>query len=275
MAKAKTINLLLEDGNLEGLLTIEDSSWDGIMFVSPRESVGKLFHQDETNYWGVYLLISDNQVYIGQASELQKRIKQHDKSKDFWKKAVLITTRDDSLNRSAIDYIEHELIEKSKKSGTLHSENKQAGNKAKVSRFDKVKYDNFIENSLLLLELLGIKVFVKNQKVKNGDKKAEISKKLDLPKDNSEKITRKMLIEEISQHAEILEKYSGFNTPRVTEKKFSKIKLFKTEQISKSGVKLTREIIPNVHVYVNYNYHDNRLALGQYQQFFNEHEEKK
>ena len=178
MAKAKTINLLLEDGNLEGLLTIEDSSWDGIMFVSPRESVDKLFQQEETSFWGVYLLISENEVYIGQASELQRRIKQHDKGKDFWKKAVLITTKDDSLNRSAIDYIEHELIEKSQKAKTLHSENKQAGNKAKVSRFDKVKYDNFIENSLLLLELIGIKVFTKPIKIQ----KPVISKPVPPPK---------------------------------------------------------------------------------------------
>ncbi|WP_162930872.1 GIY-YIG nuclease family protein [Lactococcus allomyrinae] len=179
MAKAKIINLLLDDGNLDGLLTIEDSSWDGAMFVSPRESVEKLFEQDETNYWGVYLLISETEVYIGQASDLQRRIKQHDKGKDFWKKAVLITTKDDSLNRSAIDYIEHELIEKSRKSGTLHSENKQAGNKSKVSRFDKVRYDNFIENALLLLELIGVKVFIKNSRVIQVGAKQKFS-----PKDN-------------------------------------------------------------------------------------------
>lgn len=162
MAKAKIINLLLDDGNLEGLLTIEDSSWDGAMFVSPRESVDKLFEQDETNYWGVYLLISDEEVYIGQASELRRRIKQHNKGKDFWKRVVLITTKDDSLNRSAIDYIEHEFIQKAKKASSLNIENKQVGNKTKVSRFDKVRYDNFMENALLLLELIGIKVFARS-----------------------------------------------------------------------------------------------------------------
>lgn len=170
MAKAKTINLLLDDGNLDGLLTIEDSSWDGIMFISPRESVKKLFEQEETSYWGVYLLISEEIVYIGQASELQRRIKQHDIGKDFWKKVVLITTKDDSLNRSAIDYIEHKLIYKAKKVESLHIENKQSGNKSKVSRFDKVKYDNFIENSLLLLELIGVKVFTQadNSRLNKG-----------------------------------------------------------------------------------------------------------
>lgn len=160
MAKAKIINLLLSDGNLDGLLTIEDSSWDGEMFISPRESVNKLFEQEETSFWGVYLLISEDKVYVGQANDLKRRIKQHDKKKDFWDKVVLITTKDDSLNRSAIDYIEHELIEKSKIVGTLHIENRQVGNKTKVSRFDKVRYDNFMENALLLLQLTGVKVFV-------------------------------------------------------------------------------------------------------------------
>ncbi|WP_225049377.1 GIY-YIG nuclease family protein [Lacticaseibacillus kribbianus] len=110
MATAKIIELLLEDGTLDGLLTVQDSSWNGTMFVSPRDSINQLFQKKETAYWGVYLLLSDDGVYIGQASELQTRLRQHDKVKDFWSRCVLFTTKDDSLNRSGIDYIEAELV---------------------------------------------------------------------------------------------------------------------------------------------------------------------
>ena len=165
MAKAKTINLLLSDGTLDGLVTVEDSSWEGILLIAPREKTNELFIQEETKFWGTYILVSENEVYIGQASELQKRIRQHDAKFDFWDKVILITTKDDSLNKSAIDYIEHDLIHKAKQNEYLHMENKQSGNKPKVNRFEKVKLDNFIDNALLLLELIGVSVFAESNKM--------------------------------------------------------------------------------------------------------------
>ncbi|SFW06290.1 GIY-YIG catalytic domain [Chlamydia abortus] len=56
------------------------------MLVSPRDKVEDLLNLEpyETlcSYWGIYLLVSENQVYIGQASELKARIKQHLYGKD-------------------------------------------------------------------------------------------------------------------------------------------------------------------------------------------------
>ncbi|WP_051940373.1 GIY-YIG nuclease family protein [Stenoxybacter acetivorans] len=168
MPTAKTIQLLLEDGDLSGLMTIEDSAWDGIMFVSPRVRVETLLSQEETKHYGVYFLLSEEQVYIGQASELSKRIKQHnaENGKEWWGKCCLLTTKDDSFNRSAIDYIEYQLIEKAKSVTTLHIDNKKSGNPPKVSRFEKTKYENYIDNTLLLLDLIGIEVF-KSKKAKS------------------------------------------------------------------------------------------------------------
>ena len=46
-AKAKTINLLLYEGDLEGVISIEDSSWNsGELYSAPRDSVSELL---ETN----------------------------------------------------------------------------------------------------------------------------------------------------------------------------------------------------------------------------------
>lgn len=189
MAKAKTINILLGDGTLDGLVTVEDSSWEGILLIAPREKIAELFLQEETKFWGVYILVSDNEVYIGQASELQKRIRQHSAGFEFWQKAILITTKDDSLNKSAIDYIEFDLIEKAKMKSALHSENKKSGNMQKVNRFEKVKLDNFIENTLLLLELLGIFVFSTNMPYRKRAQKLRatpsIKKDQTIPQPNS------------------------------------------------------------------------------------------
>ena len=46
-AKAKTINLLLYEGNLEGVISIEDSSWkSGELYSAPRDSVSELLETD-------------------------------------------------------------------------------------------------------------------------------------------------------------------------------------------------------------------------------------
>ena len=67
-AKAKTINLLLYDGDLDGVISIEDSSWNsGEMYASPRESVSELVDSDACKKFGVYLLLSKNMVYVGQS----------------------------------------------------------------------------------------------------------------------------------------------------------------------------------------------------------------
>lgn len=51
---------------------------------------------EEVDRFGVYLLLSDTQIYAGEASDLKNRIKQHDKAKDWWERAVLITTTDET-----------------------------------------------------------------------------------------------------------------------------------------------------------------------------------
>lgn len=162
MAEAKTIKLLLSNGSLSGLLVAELLKWDGILFSSPRESYHLLSNEPESKFWGVYLLVSDDKVYIGQANDLLRRIGEHDKSKDWWEKVVLFTTKDNSLNRSDIDYLENKLIDIAKITGTLEMNNVQSGNSPKVSRYRETELKDFLDGALLLLELIGIKVFTKH-----------------------------------------------------------------------------------------------------------------
>lgn len=166
MAKAKTINLLLNDGTLKGVMSMEDSSWNkGELYSAPRESVDALISSDACSQYGVYLLLSENMVYVGQASDLSKRIKQHILGKDWWERVVVLTTSDDSLNRSDIDYIEGQLILKATETGRIDCENKTMGNKQKVTKFRKVELDQYLEEAMFLLELIGINVFCENEKV--------------------------------------------------------------------------------------------------------------
>lgn len=172
MAKAKTINLLLNDGTLKGVISMEDSSWNkGELYSAPRESVESLISTDACSRYGVYLLLSEDMVYVGQASDLSKRIKQHIIGKSWWERVVILTTSDDSLNRADLDYIESILIAKASSVGRLDCDNKNMGNKQKLSRFREVEMQQYLEEALFLLELIGITVFKetpKKNKAKSG-----------------------------------------------------------------------------------------------------------
>lgn len=160
MAKAKTINLLLNDGSLKGVISMEDSSWNkGELYSAPRDSVDDLISTDACARYGVYLLLSEDMVYVGQASDLSKRIKQHIIGKSWWERVVILTTSDDSLNRADLDYIESILIAKASSVGRLDCDNKNMGNKQKLSRFREVEMQQYLEEALFLLELIGINVF--------------------------------------------------------------------------------------------------------------------
>lgn len=159
-ARAKTINLLLYEGTLKGVISMADSSWNsGELYSAPRESVDDLISSDACSKFGVYLLLSEDMVYIGQSSDLSKRIKQHIIGKDWWERVVVLTTSDDSLNRSDIDYLESILISKASQSNRLDCDNKNKGNNPKVDRFRKVVLEQYLDEALFLMELIGISVF--------------------------------------------------------------------------------------------------------------------
>ena len=110
IAQAKTINLLLYDGNLNGVISIEDSSWNaGELYSAPRDSVNDLLETEACKKYGVYMLLSSDTVYVGQSFDLAKRVTQHTVGKDWWESVVILTTKDDSLNHADIDYLESVL----------------------------------------------------------------------------------------------------------------------------------------------------------------------
>ncbi len=163
-AQAKTINLLLHDGSLQGVVCIEDSGWySGEMYSAPRESMDELLKTDACSKYGVYLLLSRNRVYVGQSSDLARRLAQHVTGKDWWTSAVVLTTKDNSLGHSDIDWLESTLIEKARFVGRLDCDNLQRGNPVKVDRFREVWLSQYLDEALFLMEFIGIPVFVERR----------------------------------------------------------------------------------------------------------------
>ena len=160
ITKTKTIKMLLYDGSLNGVTNLSDSAWEsGKMYSAPRESINALVSRADCKKYGVYLLLSEQQVYVGQAIDLERRTKQHLADKDWWTQVVLMTTKDDSFNASDIDYLESRLIGLAGAAATFDSDNKKKGNPQKVDEFRQAELEQYLDEAIFLLELIGVRVF--------------------------------------------------------------------------------------------------------------------
>ena len=178
ITKTKTIKMLLYDGSLNGVTNISDSAWElGKMYSAPRESINALVSRADCKKYGVYLLLSEQQVFVGQAIDLERRTKQHLSDKDWWTQVVLMTTKDDSFNASDIDYLESRLIGLAGAAATFDSENKKKGNPQKVDEFRQAELEQYLDEALFLLELIGVRVFKYGTKKVKKDKAPSISLK--------------------------------------------------------------------------------------------------
>lgn len=163
MASGKGINLFFTDSEYDSLMKITSTNWKGLIYVVPRSKIKKMIGLEEVDRFGVYILLSDTQIYVGEASDLKNRIKQHDKGKNWWERAVLITTTDDSFDQADINFLETSIISTVKKQGNLKCENKQPGNKKKLDDMKKAELVPFLEEALSIMEVLKImKVDAKN-----------------------------------------------------------------------------------------------------------------
>lgn len=169
-SRLKVMKLLLEDGTLDGLCSVDDSSWSiGEFYSCPRENIKALLEKKETDRYGIYLLLSPDMVYVGQSKSLKRRISEHLDGKPWWERAVLLTTKNDSFGKSDIDYLEFELIKKAKNLGTLDCDNKVNGNDPKVDKFRKAELDEYLDEALFILQFVGTTVFIKqSQKHKSA-----------------------------------------------------------------------------------------------------------
>lgn len=156
MECGKGISIFFKDGNYESLMRVSGTNWRGLIYVVPRRDIEKMLEVEEAKRFGVYILLSETQIYIGEASDLKNRIKQHDKGKRWWERAVLITTTDDSLDQTDINYLETTIINIAKKQKNLKCENKQLGNKIKLDDMKKAGLDSFLKDVLGIMNVLNI-----------------------------------------------------------------------------------------------------------------------
>lgn len=171
----KKVTLYLIDGTDNGPRTVEIGNWSGKAVNVPRAALQKQLNRDEYANPGVYILkgtpeknIYSERIYIGEAEDLRKRIKQHlaDVEKDF-NECVIFISKDELLTKSHIKYIESRLVILSREASNCELENKNTPTLSRLSEADISDMEYFIEQIRLILPTIGYEFLIDGKAIIN------------------------------------------------------------------------------------------------------------
>lgn len=164
MSFDKTIQMLVFDGNPNGTIMCELSNWNGRIYKISRNELTKFSQREDCQNTGVYFLFGKNEnnsdtIYIGEAEEMLKRIKQHLKEKEYWNTAIVVISKDNFLNKAHVKFLENKFYLLAQESGRVEFVNSNTPTRSSVSEYDVVMLQEFINNTKLLVNSLGYKIF--------------------------------------------------------------------------------------------------------------------
>ena len=177
MAYGKAIELFLVEGDPDGFITAELSNWNGIAMKIPRIGIENFkYKRTDLNVPGVYFLFckenDEDSVYIGESEDVLSRLKQHiqdykaGKEKYYWTTAVMLFGRD--LNKASIRYLEHKFATMTSKSNKFSLITKNTYKNTVVKESQAAILEEFIDNSKILINVLGYKFLEEAPSAKNS-----------------------------------------------------------------------------------------------------------
>ena len=172
--RIKTLNFLYQEGNLEDVISVEQNGWqNGLVLLCGRDKAESLLSREEIRRHGLYFLCSPGMVFMGVLPDFQSDLPFRFLSIPWWKKAVLITTKTDSLTDSDIEYLHSSLLHSFSRTNTLLGADDLPLFNNSVNQNRRAILDEFLDNALLVLKLVGIDLFSEN--ITFGEKNATVS----------------------------------------------------------------------------------------------------
>ena len=188
MAKAIAINLLLLDGTANGRIQCSSKSRTGIILKIPRKDLEKCNDREELKNNGVYFLLGEKEIYVGQASSRKNgngilaRLKEHDcPQKKFWTEAIVLTTLTDSFGATEISWLENRFYNMAIKAACYTVKNSNDPSPGNPSEEQKIELEAHAEFAQLVLSAIGYKIFKPLLKVEPSPKIKQTPKVEHLP----------------------------------------------------------------------------------------------
>jgi hypothetical protein len=168
MTVGKSIRLFLADGTPGGLLTAEIMNWTGHVVAAPRSDLAALLRRSEASRTGIYILLGDDPnsvggtiAYIGEGDDVGKRLYQHARpedqgGKDFWDRAIVLTSKDTNLTKAHARYLESRLIALAQQANRVSLANDTAPPPVRLPEADTSDMEYFISQARIVLPVLGV-----------------------------------------------------------------------------------------------------------------------
>lgn len=168
MSAGKSVRLFLADGTIGGLLTAEIMNWTGHVVAAPRSELAALLQRTETSRTGIYILLGDDPdslggqlAYIGEGDDISRRLYQHSRpedqgGKDFWDRAVVLTSKDANLTKAHARYLESRLIALAKLAKRAHLVNGTTPPPINLPEADISDMEYYLSQAKIVLPVLGI-----------------------------------------------------------------------------------------------------------------------
>ena len=163
--KPQTIQIFLPDGSPRSIKIAEITNRTISAVFIPRNKLNQANHRDEIQNVGTYFLFGKNeehslqQVYIGESEDCLKRLRDHNRNKDFWTHAVVMVSKTSALTKTHVKYLEHLAVEKAKESSRFYTENDKIPTAPFVTESMEADLLDSFETIQVLLETLGYPLF--------------------------------------------------------------------------------------------------------------------
>lgn len=176
----KTIQIFLPGGDPRGIRVAEITTRIVQVIEVPRSLLPEFLKMPESNQVAVYFLFgeaedgADQTVYIGQTGDLRARLVTHNRTKEFWERALVLISRTNSLTQTHALFLEWHCIQAATKAGRYATENSTNGTKPHSPAPLEADCLEIFETGQALLSTLGFPLFDPVAKSDGASKDEEI-----------------------------------------------------------------------------------------------------
>lgn len=163
--RPQTIQIFLPAGDPRGMRVAEITTRIVRVIEVPRSQLADFLKTPEAQQVGVYFLIGElsdaglPRVYIGQSGNVGTRLVQHNQSKDFWNRALVVISLTNSMTQTHALFLEWFAIQQATQAGRYSLENGNVGARPHTPAPLEADCHEIFETAAILLATLGQPVF--------------------------------------------------------------------------------------------------------------------
>ena len=163
MAISKKLEIIYHNGQPDGIRSIRRHLSTMTTYVIPRTLLSEAKKLSGINRPGIYYLISENddnkiaQIYVGQTRNGVARLDDHNRSKNFWNKAIMFLADNKTFSLDMISGLEAFAINKAHESKRYKVEN-SVNPKYEIDEYDLPLIEEVYEEIKFIMATQGYKM---------------------------------------------------------------------------------------------------------------------